>query len=131
MSLILYVEDDAVLQVDGEMALKSAGYDVVLAADGAEGCAAIRKHGMRLSVLMTDIRLAGPVDGWEVAELGRSINERLPVLYMTGSESEEFAARGVAQGVLVSKPFAWPDVIRSVGALLSQAPGLALSDGAP
>lgn len=114
MSLILYAEDDALLQADGELALQSAGYEVVLAADGEDACSALRRLGTRLSLLMTDICLGGPVDGWQVAELGRTINARLPVLYMTGTDGADFARRAVAQGVMFGKPFGWPQVLRAV-----------------
>lgn len=118
MSLILYVEDDALLQLDGQIMLEAAGHEVILAADGLEGCEALRRHGPRLDVLLTDVQLGGAVDGWELAEFGRAINEELPVLYMTGSEGGEFSARSVAQAVIFLKPFAWPEVLRSVSGLL-------------
>lgn len=116
--MILYVEDDALLQMDGSQVLEAAGYQVVLASDGDEACAALRRHGDDLSALMTDIRLGGSIDGWAVAEFGRTIIERLPVLYMTGSEGGDFAARGVARGLMVLKPFCWPEILRSVSVLL-------------
>jgi CheY-like chemotaxis protein len=118
MSLILYVEDDAILQMDGGLVLQSAGYEVQLAGDGAEACATLQRLGQHLSMLMTDIQLGGSVDGWDVADMARAINENVPVLYMTGSESGAFAARGATQGVMISKPFGWPQVLRSISDLL-------------
>lgn len=118
MSLILYVEDDALLQTDGEAVLTSAGYEVVLAMDGAEGCEALRRLGERVSALITDVRLQGAIDGWQVAAFGRGMIENLPVVYVTASEADDFATRGVAQSLLVSKPFDWPQVVSSVSLLL-------------
>ena len=45
MSLILYIEDDALLQIDGDAALKAAHHDVLSASDGEAGCALIGRHG--------------------------------------------------------------------------------------
>jgi CheY-like chemotaxis protein len=119
MSLILYVEDDAVLQVDGESVLLAAGYDVLLANDGTEGCEILRERGAELCALITDIHLAGDIDGWQVASLGREINQALPVLYVTASERRSFAERGVPQSELVAKPFEWPHILRTVSMLLA------------
>ena len=122
MSLILYVEDDAVLQLDGEIALTEAGHDVLLGRDGEEGCALLRHWGRRVDALVTDVDLSGAIDGWEVAELARQYRPELPVVYATGSSPADFAARGVPLGLLVRKPFAWPQVIRCVAGLLASRP---------
>jgi CheY-like chemotaxis protein len=122
MSLVLYVEDDAVLQLDGEIALTEAGHDVLLAGDGAEACALLRHWGRRLDALVTDIDLPGAVDGWEVAELAREFREELPVVYATASEAAAVAARGVPLSLVVRKPFAWPQVVRCVATLLASRP---------
>jgi CheY-like chemotaxis protein len=122
MALILYVEDDAVLQLDGEIALTEAGHDVLVGRDGVEGCALLRHWGRRVDALVTDIDLCSAVDGWKVAELAREFRPELPVVYATASTSAEVVARGVPLGLLVRKPFAWPQVVRCVATLLAGRP---------
>src|SRR5215213_6956552 len=99
MSLILYTEDDAILLADGDAVLRDAGYEVLLASTGAEACALLGSQGARVSALVTDINLAGEMQGWSVAEAGREINPDLPVVYVSASDRREFARRGVADSV--------------------------------
>jgi CheY-like chemotaxis protein len=96
VSLIVYVEDEFFARMLGEDVLNAAGYDVLVAADGEEGCALLRRHGSGVSGLITDINLPGVTEGWAVAELGREIREGLAVVYATGSDRSLFAARGRA-----------------------------------
>jgi CheY-like chemotaxis protein len=122
MSLILYVEDDAVLQLDGEIALTEAGHDVLLASDGEAGCVLLRRWGRRLDAVVTDIDLAGAIDGWAVAELAREFRPELPVVYATASAPGEVEVRGVPLSLLVRKPFAWPQVVRCLASLRASRP---------
>ena len=118
MSLILYTEDDAILLADGDAVLRDAGYEVLLASTGAEACALLGSQGARVSALVTDINLAGEMQGWSVAEAGREINPDLPVVYVSASDRREFARRGVADSVWIPKPFQWSRVIEALAALL-------------
>ena len=122
MPLVLYVEDDALLQLDGEIALTEAGHDVLLARDGVEGCDLLRKWGRRLDALVTDIDLPGGVDGWAVAELAREFRDELPVIYATAAPRAEVAARGVPNSLMTPKPFEWPQLVRNVALLLDSRP---------
>ena len=118
MSLILYVEDEFFARMLGEDVLNAAGYDVVVAADGEEGCALLRLHGLCVSGLITDINLPGATEGWAVAELGREIRDGLAVVYATGSDPCHFAARGVPLSRWIAKPFEWPQVLEAMSALI-------------
>jgi len=118
MALILFIEDDELLQVDGQMVLRDAGYDVALASTGADACVLLERHCDRVSALVTDINLRGPMSGWQVAEAARRLNGALPVLYVSASEHGDFAARGVPGGGWVSKPFGWSEVTRAIAAMV-------------
>lgn len=118
MSRVLYVEDDAVLQLDGEAWLAGAGYDVVVASDGEEACACLREPGACFDALITDIEMPG-FTGWQVAELGRSISRDLSVIYVTGAAACDFRKNGVARSLMVPKPFAWSGLMTSLSRLLA------------
>ena len=117
MPRVLYVEDDAVLQLDGEACLTAAGYDVAAASGGQEACDYLCRYGADLDILITDIDLAGGLNGWCVAELGRDITRALAVVYVTGDAGGDFEARAVARGLLFRKPFEWDRLISSLPAL--------------
>jgi|GraSoiStandDraft_4_1057263.scaffolds.fasta_scaffold190160_2 DNA-binding response OmpR family regulator len=119
MPLILYTEDDAILQAEGDMFLADAGYEVMTASTGAEACALLREHGPRVSALITDINLSDGPDGWRVAEVGREIRGSLPVLYVSASDGDAFRARGVRNSIWSPKPFEWPRLLRTVSHMLA------------
>jgi len=118
MALILFIEDDGLLQADGEMMLIDAGYDVMLASSGADACSLLQRHCEQVSALVTDINLHGPMSGWQVAEAARRLNPALPVLYVSASEQADFPACGVAGSYWVSKPFEWSEVTQAIAAMV-------------
>jgi CheY-like chemotaxis protein len=121
MSRILYVEDDAVLQIDGEASLLAAGYDVVLASDGPSACAYLREPGARFDALITDIDLPGDLKGWEVAEVGREVTDALPVVYVSGAARFDFQRMSVPRSLMVPKPFTWAHLVTSLSGLMAAA----------
>jgi CheY-like chemotaxis protein len=63
-------------------ALRVEGVHVIHAADGEQ---ALGWCGRRaVDVLVTDIRLPGEIDGWEIAERCRKHHPDLPVIYSVG-----------------------------------------------
>jgi CheY-like chemotaxis protein len=118
MSIILYVEDDPILQADGSAALEKSGYEVRSACDGAQACAMLRSDDPPADALITDINLQGAVEGWQVAEVGRVLDPTLAVVYTSAADPAEFVAKGVRGSVWAAKPFTWPSVLRSVERLL-------------
>ena len=119
MPLILYVDDDVVLQLDAQAMLEAAGHEVIVASSGREACALMCAQGERLDALLTDINLGSGIDGWKVAEAGRDIRLSLPVLYLSGSDRGAFAAHGVADSAWISKPLEWGRVVEQVEAMLA------------
>jgi CheY-like chemotaxis protein len=119
MALILYTEDDAIMQTDGYAVLGDAGYEVMTASTGAEAIARLREQGARVSALITDINLSGQAEGWSVAEAGRAIRGSLPVIYVSSSDRGVLAVRGVQGGIWVSKPFEWPRLLRTMSGMLA------------
>jgi DNA-binding response OmpR family regulator len=66
---ILVVEDDALIREFVVEALREEGFDVIHASDGEE---ALRWCERRVAdVLVTDLKLPGGTDGWQIAERSR------------------------------------------------------------
>ncbi|APO52161.1 Response regulator [Bradyrhizobium diazoefficiens] len=64
-------------------ALREAGYHVIHASTGEEALAWCKRHAA--GVLVTDVRLPGQVDGWQLAERFREQDPELPVIYARAS----------------------------------------------
>jgi DNA-binding response OmpR family regulator len=79
---VLLVEDDPLIREFVVEALRDAGFHVIHASTGEEALAWRKRHAA--DVLVTDIKLPGKVDGWQIAERCREHNPELPVIYATG-----------------------------------------------
>jgi CheY-like chemotaxis protein len=62
--------------------LRDEGHDVIHASSGEDALTWCKRR--IADVLITDIRLPGHVDGWQIAERCREHDPGLPVIYATG-----------------------------------------------
>jgi len=60
------------------------------------------KRSSKIDLLVTDIRLPGAVNGWDVAEKYREARRDIAVIYCSGNPSDK--ARQVQDSVFLSKP---------------------------
>lgn len=102
---ILIVEDQELTATELESTLRQLGYEI--AAVVSSGEEAVRQaRALRPELVLTDIRLAGALDGIEAAGLIRAELD-IPVVYLTGHADEATIRRATATtpfGFLV-KPF--------------------------
>jgi DNA-binding response OmpR family regulator len=119
---ILVVEDDDLIHdVLGE-ALVDGGFTVAQASSASDALAMIEAPDAPYRALVTDINLEqGRPTGWDIAKRAREINPVLPVIYMTGKSGNEWAAYGVPNSILLTKPFAPAQLIAAVSQLLNAA----------
>lgn len=119
MSAILVVDDYIVQQRVLRQVLTTAGYQVTVAADGAEALDYLAEADYALVIL--DIAMPG-MDGIEVlthiradARLGD-----LPVIMLTasGEDSDKAAARSAGANVFLSKPASSHEIISTVEGLI-------------
>ncbi|TAL04836.1 MAG: response regulator [Rhodospirillaceae bacterium] len=103
---ILLVEDDELVRGHLAETLSSLGYEVMPCATGAEVLGMI-KSGIQADLLLTDIILAGGINGYRVAEQIKLLRPTMPVLYMSGYTENAMAQDGgLEPGVhFISKPF--------------------------
>jgi DNA-binding response OmpR family regulator len=119
--LLLLVEDEALIRDFLELAIQDAGFEIMTAADGREGLAELEADPTRFRAVITDIRLGDGPDGWRVGQRARELVADMPVVYMSGDSSHEWASRGVPNSVMVAKPFAPARIITAVSTLLNEA----------
>ena len=116
---ILVVEDDVPLARLMEALLDSAGYRVIGAGDGERALASMQTD--RPALVLLDLTLP-KVDGWQVLERLRGIDDAPPVILFTGHRAaiERALAAGAAAAIL--KPFDVDDLLTTVERLIEEQP---------
>jgi CheY-like chemotaxis protein len=82
--------------------LRDAGYTVMTVARGEEALAILRGPTL-VDALLTDIRLPGRLDGWDIAEQARAVRPDLPVIYATAYSYA--TPRQVPGSIMLDKPY--------------------------
>jgi DNA-binding response OmpR family regulator len=107
---ILVVEDDPLIREFVVVALREEGYEVIHASNGEEALTWCKRQAA--DVLITDIRLPGQIDGWQIAERCPDHDPGLPVIYATGFSPS--APRPVPGSVYLQKPYHPKEILRAV-----------------
>jgi CheY-like chemotaxis protein len=105
---VLVVEDEWLLAMDLVDALEGAGFEVKQT-DAAEDALLELADGSAIDVLVTDIRLAGAMTGWDLAEAYRSLRPQGGVIY--ASANAPLPNRQVAGSAFYAKPAAMSELI--------------------
>ena len=119
---ILVAEDDQLVQATVVDALSEGGFGSTLAASAEEAIALLKDGKSQFRAVVTDINLKDKLDGWEVARDVREIDPSMPVVYMTGSHSDDWASKGVPNSIMLAKPFAPAQLVTAVSQLLNATP---------
>ena len=115
MAVILVVDDDESIRSLVSTLLKTAGHQIVTAANGAEAVAVYRSFARCIDLVVTDVRM--PVmDGVQEILRIRLTNPDAKFICMTG-DSAFCCPEGV---VLLNKPFSVETLISCVDQLLRQ-----------
>ncbi len=120
MVKILVAEDDRDLNRFVCTCLRNAGYEAISCADGREAVDALeREHP---DMLLSDIMMPR-MDGYELAENAKLINDKLPIIFMTAKDDKVSQMRGYRAGIddYVIKPFDMDVVLMKIAALLRRA----------
>ena len=120
--MVLVIEDEFFLQADLEAALTDAGYGVEIVSSGEEALTLFMGNSNIYRALVTDVRIAGRLDGWQVARRVREREATLPIIYVTGQSPEDWASHGVPKSVHISKPFAHAQLVTALSNLLNTGP---------
>lgn len=87
MLTTLLVEDEVLVRYVAEEDLGEMGCSVFTASTGDEALARL-EAGERFDLLVTDIRMPGAVDGWELARRARQVLPSIGVIYVSGYAGE-------------------------------------------
>lgn len=115
---ILFAEDDSLLRGLAAARLKAFGCQVVEAPTGEEALSLLAAD-RDTHVLVTDIRMPGPVDGWSLGELCRVINPRLIVIYTSSGRPIE--ERKVPGSIFLAKPYHPDELLAAIRNATTQA----------
>ncbi|TKW79739.1 MAG: response regulator [Bradyrhizobium icense] len=105
----LVVEDDPMQREMIALLLEESHFDVIECESAEAAEVVLRRMARELALVMTDISLAGTMDGVSLAHMARRYNPKLDVIVTSGSP----LPRPLPQGAQYwSKPWAPLDVIR-------------------
>jgi CheY-like chemotaxis protein len=112
---ILVVEDQAPVLKVVERSLERSGFTVITAATPEDGLAALKAHGKKVDLLLTDVvmpQMSGP----ELAVRAREFAPDLKLLFMSGYSGETVSeeSRGLGKVSVVEKPFRPAELVQKV-----------------
>ncbi|MBO0711249.1 MAG: response regulator [Acetobacteraceae bacterium] len=115
---ILIVEDEFLVRLTLVEALLDEGYQVVEAANGDEALALLQADPA-ISMLMTDVRLPGALDGLALVRAARERRSDLPAVYMTGRPDALAGSLTPGRDALLAKPYLPSEATMTVRRLIS------------
>jgi len=119
--VVLLVEDEPLVLLVAQDALQAGGFAVVPVQLSSEALSVLDERIAELSGLVTDIRLPGGADGWDIARHARELRSNLPVVYTTADSASEWPAQGVPNSVVLQKPYAPAQLLTAISALVTAA----------
>ena len=117
---VLVVDDDKAVRESLRRSLEFNGYDVSLAADGAEALAGIAASDP--DVVVMDVMMPR-LDGLETTKALRKAGNDLPILVLTARDAVGDRVEGLDAGAddYLTKPFALQELLARLRALLRRA----------
>lgn len=117
---VLVVDDDRAVRESLRRSLEFNGYDVTLAADGAEALAGIGSG--HPDVVVMDVMMPR-LDGLEATRAMRAAGHDLPILVLTARDAVGDRVEGLDAGAddYLTKPFALAELLARLRALLRRA----------
>jgi DNA-binding response OmpR family regulator len=115
---ILVVEDDPDIAEVLTESLADEGFQVELcitAEDALEKLSASNS----IRAVLTDIRLPGDKDGWDVGHAARAAAPAMPVVYISGDRADLWRVKGVPNSIMVQKPFVLSQIITALATVLN------------
>jgi two-component system, OmpR family, response regulator MprA len=126
-SRVLVVDDDKAVRESLRRSLEFNGYDVVLAEDGAEALAVI--GAAKADVVVMDVMMPR-LNGLEATKALRAAGNDVPIIVLTALDAVGDRVDGLDAGAddYLTKPFALPELLARLRALLRRAVPIAEGD---
>ena len=115
---VLIVEDETMVRMPIAEYLRDCGYNVVEAGDAYEAIAVMDAEEP-VSLVFSDIRMPGKMDGFGLAEWFQSNYPSVPVLLTSGyNGGRSLTSASIPGGGFIEKPYSQTHVARRIAALL-------------
>jgi CheY-like chemotaxis protein len=116
---VLVVEDEMMVRMPIAEYLRDCGYTVLEAGNASEAIDAVDAEGP-VSVVFSDVRMPGKMDGFGLAEWFQAHYPSVPVLLTSGyNGGRNLPAGAVARTQFIEKPYSQTQVARQIAALLN------------
>jgi hypothetical protein len=120
---VLVVEDEDSVRRLADRILRSAGYRVVVASNGADALATLQQEADGIDLLLTDVVMPGML-GPELVERATAMRPQLKVVYMSGYIPQVSARLGMTTPLdrpFVEKPFTSKTLLTTLSDALAEA----------
>jgi CheY-like chemotaxis protein len=107
---VLVVEDEWLVRDLIVQNLRAADWQV-LQTGTAEDAIAHAQARRSIDVVFTDIQLAGPLTGWDVAEEFRAVRADVPIIYASGNVVDR--SRRVPNSLFFEKPYELFEIVEA------------------
>ena len=107
---VLVVEDEWLVRDLIVQKLRAAEWQV-LQTGTAEDAIAHARAGRSIDVVFTDVQLAGPLTGWDVAEEFRAVRADVPIIYASGNVVDR--SRRVPNSLFFEKPYELFEIVEA------------------
>ncbi len=123
MNTVIFIDDERGIRDSISMILPRYGFAVVTAATAAEGLSLIQKNADTISLVITDLMLPGGIDGMDVLEKVKEIDQTIPVIMITAFGNIDTAVTAMKKGAFtfIAKPFEYKVLIQQMNKALETA----------
>jgi CheY-like chemotaxis protein len=122
-SAVLIVDDEPLVRETLAAMLSGIGLDVLEAADSAAALDVLKKRAHQVSVLVTDVRMPGAMDGLDLANIAQNSWPWIQVIVMS-AHYETGPDRLPPNARYLTKPWQSHDMVESVRGALSEFRGM-------
>jgi CheY-like chemotaxis protein len=116
---ILVVEDDARVRRVTTARLRSLGYQIIEAENGAAAMAVLSAH-LEVAMIFTDVVMPGGMNGDELVEAALAVRPNIKVLFTSGYAEPAVARQGLGVGAWLKKPYTAAELAEKIREILHQ-----------
>ena len=123
--VVLFVEDEPLVRESVIPELEDAGFEVITSENGDDASCILHKMG-RIDLLLTDIRMPGRINGWDLAEMARGRHPKLPVIYTSAFAPKQGSE--IEGSLFLAKPFRIGEILNAIEELKSRNEDLSFNE---
>ncbi len=118
---ILVAEDEELVRLFLEKALRRVGYDVITATDGEEAISVFRENKDRIGLVVSDMIMPKKT-GKDLYDAIRLLKPGIRIIFITGYSPDMVDLKGMPEGEVnfITKPFSKNDLLLKIRELLNE-----------